>query len=620
MPVKQIKKAALWSDQKEMQKVALIGNPNVGKSTIFNQLTGMHQHTGNWPGKTVDVAWGTYSYKGKAYTLVDLPGTYSLISQSEEERIAADFICSDQVSCTVVVADGTCLERNLYLCLQIMEITDRVILCVNLLDEAQRSGIQIELDVLERQLGIPVVGTAAGSGEGIDLLCEKVRNMADGFLPTHPKRLWKHSDQMGNWSQKEEDSASKQIADRAAMVIEQVVKQKSNKALSLADRLVLGRWSGKMFLFLILMMIFWITIKGANYPSVWLQRMFDTLGAYLYSITGWMPHFLQSLLLEGVYATLSTVISVMLPPMSIFFPLFTCLEDLGYLPRAAFMIDHWFQRAGSCGKQVLTMSMGFGCNAAAIVGCRIIASPRERLMAIVTNAFVPCNGKFPTLIALSFLLFADKVPAAAIFLSFVVLLGIILTMVSTKLLSSTILAGEESVFYLEIPPFRRPQLKKVLIRSVLDRTLLILGRAVVVAAPVGGIVWILQTLSVGDQPLLLYISEILEPFGSFFGMNGIILLAFLLSLPANELLLPMMIVITGETGNSFQQLFAAHGWNTPVILCTMVFCLLHWPCSTTCLTIRKETGNWRWALLSIILPSLFGLGICFIIKCICALF
>lgn len=593
--------------------IALMGNPNVGKSTIFNALTGLNQHTGNWPGKTVSVAQGRYCYKGTGYILVDLPGTYSLLSQSEEEAAAISFLKSGQADCVAIVADASCLERNLSLALQVMELHPKPLLCVNLLDEARRHAISVDLSALERELGIPVVGTEAATQKGLDFLKERLRNLADGFLSVHPVPLGVSLDEEV-WNQRKSDRASAICAKRAEQIVEQSVSGETKFHLSTIDRLVLGRWTGCACMLALLILVFWLTIQGANRPSAWLQLGFDRLEAFLRYLLSGLPNWLNGLLLDGVYATCSRVVSVMLPPMAIFFPLFTLLEDLGYLPRAAFLMDRWFQRCGSCGKQMLTMTMGFGCNAAGVMGCRIISSPKERLLAIVTNAFVPCNGKFPALLTLIALFFTDHALLGALILTAFVVLGIGGTLLTTKLLSKTILRTQESRFILELPPYRRPQWRKLLVRAFLDRTVFVLGRAASVAAPVGGILWCLQQITVKQTPLLLYLAHGLDPIGQFLGISGVILLAFVLSFPANELWLPSLAMLLSNSNTwteletvALGELLFQAGWTWKTALCAMILLLFHWPCSTTCLTIKRETGSWKWVILACLLPTLLGL-------------
>lgn len=600
--------------------VALVGNPNVGKSTIFNALTGLHQHTGNWPGKTVEVAQGTYRYKGREYVLVDLPGTYSLLSQSEEERIATEFLLSRKADCTLILGDATCLARNLTLALQVMQMTDNCVFCVNLLDEAARRHIAIDLRALSNSLGIPVVGTAASRGAGLDNVKEVIRNMADGFLVSHPLRVLKEGEIIHSVpAECESDRTAAQFVRRAEEIAAAAVHGDVTPKIGWLDRLTLGRWSGRILMVALLLLVFWLTMFGANIPSQWLETVFGKLGALLArsAQTLSLPKWLSGLLLDGAYNTASQVVSVMLPPMAIFFPLFSLLEDLGYLPRAAFLMDHSFSRCGGCGKQVLTMTMGFGCNAAGVTGCRIIASPRERIIAVVTNALVPCNGRFPAMMVLISLFFTNDALLAAGILTGFVLLSVLMTGISSAFLSKTLVRGQPSHMVLEIPPFRRPNVVRILLRSLVDRTAKVTARALLVAAPAGMAIWLLQHLAIQGQPVLHLVAATLEPVGSFLGMSGVILVAFLLSFPANELLLPMIVTLLNgaaqlaeEAGSGLAVLLLGNGWTWKTALCTILFLLFHWPCATTCLTIHKETGSWNWTLLSMAVPTVIGVLLC----------
>lgn len=677
--------------------VALAGNPNVGKSTVFNALTGLHQHTGNWPGKTVTQAQGYCKAGSTGFVLVDLPGCYSLLSHSAEEECAREFLCFGKADCTVVVCDAACLERNLNLALQALEITPNVVLCVNLLDEARKKGISVDLQKLHRLLGVPVVGTAARSGEGLEELLRAIRSVHPvKQTPVHyPPELERAIETILPYAEKlcgtqinprwlalrllegcEETLADSlaangislhdpQLEDRLALaredlalagvspqqVQEIIVSSLMRRAEELAaavtknthggyspldrklDRLFTSRLTGIPILLLLLLFLFWLTASGANAPSAVLSQLFGGLGALLRRglCALSLPSWCVSLLLDGVYKTLSWVVSVMLPPMAIFFPLFTLLEEFGYLPRAAFNLDRCYRRCGACGKQALTTAMGFGCNAAGVTGARIIDSPRERLLAILTNNFVPCNGRLPMLISLITMFFAASGSQGslrcAVILLLVILLGVLLSMTMSKLLSHTVLRGQASSFALELPPYRRPQLGKVLVRSVLDRTLFVLGRAAAVAAPAGLLIWVLTHLSVSGQTLLSHCAAFLEPAGRFFGMDGVILLAFILGLPANEIVIPLIVMAYLSQGSlvemtdlvALRTLLVQNGWTATTALCTMLFSLLHWPCSTTCMTIYKETKSLKWTALSVILPTGCGLVLCFFVRVLLSL-
>lgn len=681
-----------------MEKVvALAGNPNVGKSTVFNALTGLKQHTGNWPGKTVECAKGNVEDKGNKFQLVDLPGSYSLLAHSEEEEIARDFICFEKPDAVIVVCDGTTLERNMNLVLQIMETTKNVILCVNLLDEAKRKNIEINLNKLSDILKIPVIGTAARSGKGLEKifpsLYELFSNKKDDiyivrypeelereisilqedlekFLPDTLNARWatvrvleddksffeslskyenidlsanKNLDEKIKASrlrlqdktynlEKIKDSIVEAFVNNAEEICKDTVIYKNknyNQRDRKLDKLFTSKTTGFLIMFLLLLGVFWITIAGANVPSDLINKLLfsweDNILAFLKNIG--LPKSIYGPLVFGVYRVVAWVISVMLPPMAIFFPLFTLLEDFGYLPRVAFNLDKYFQKCNACGKQALTMCMGFGCNAAGVTGCKIIDSPRERLIAILTNNFVPCNGRFPTIIATitMFLVmgfgggFLSSLFSAFI-LALVIILGVFITILASKILSETLLKGIPSSFTLELPPYRVPQVGTVIVRSIFDRTIFVLGRAVVVAAPAGIIIWILANINFGDMSILNHLVNFLEPLARLMGLDGVILTAFLLGSPANEIVVPIIIMTYLSKGslleiddiNVMRNLLVNNGWTIITAINVILFSIMHWPCGTTLLTIHKETGSIKWTVISFLLPTVFG-----IVSCIC---
>ncbi|HLR34490.1 MAG TPA: ferrous iron transport protein B [Tissierellales bacterium] len=677
--------------------IALAGNPNTGKSTVFNSLTGLDQHTGNWPGKTVTNAQGKYKYENQQYILVDLPGTYSLLANSVEEQVARDFICFGGPDATVVVTDATSLERNLNLVLQIMEITNKIVVCVNLMDEAKRKNISINLKKLEKLLGVPVIGTAARSGEGLEELKSTVEKVASGELKPNPKKIsydkvleeaieqiqpnihnlvgnnidskWvslrlidgdnKLLESMNDYinfdlsqdellnkklegihlNLKKENIELEDLRDRIVSSIVKTGESISRKVVTFQnknhnelerriDNVLTSRIFGIPIMIALLGLIFWITIEGANVPSdmlasglFWIEtkltNFFNFIGA---------PNWLHNALVLGVYRTLAWVVSVMLPPMAIFFPLFTLLEDLGYLPRVAFNLDYYFKKACAHGKQALTMCMGFGCNAAGVISCRIIDSPRERLIAIITNNFVPCNGRFPILIALASMFISGSTSTLGSFTATLtvlaaIILGVIITLFISKLLSKTILKGLPSSFTLELPPYRKPQVGRIIVRSIFDRTLFVLSRAVVIAAPAGLVIWAMANIIIGNASLLTHCAQFLNPFAQLLGMDGYILMAFILGLPANEIVIPILIMSYMSKGSMLEldsltelrQLLINNGWTWLTAICTMLFALNHWPCGTTLLTIRKETQSWKWTWISFLVPTITGIIVCFVV-------
>jgi ferrous iron transport protein B len=382
---------------------------------------------------------------------------------------------------------------------------------------------------------------------------------------------------------------------------------------------------------------FWITIVGANIPSTLLANalfQIEEWGVRLFQFLN-LPPFLTGFLWNGVYRGLAWVVSVMLPPMAIFFPIFTILEDLGFLPRVAFNLDWLFSRLGAHGKQALTMTMGLGCNAAGVVATRIIESPRERLIAILTNNFVPCNGRWPTLIMLGNLFIASRFPPSIATLAAVgavtgaLFIGVVFALLTSLFLSRTWLKGEPSFFTLELPPYRKPQIRRILITSLYDRTLLVLYRAVVMAAPAGGVIWLLGNIHAGGETLATHVAHFLDPLGRWIGLDGIILLAYIIAIPANEIVVPT--IIMGYTGAGMMievesmetlrdLLIHQAGWTITTAICLMLFSVLHNPCSTTILTIWKETRSPRWTALGALFPLGIAFAVTFFVKNLLRLF
>jgi ferrous iron transport protein B len=686
--------------------VALAGNPNTGKSTVFNALTGLRQHTGNWPGKTVVQAEGNFSYQDKRFKLVDLPGTYSLLSDSDDEEVARDFILFGKPDVTVIVVDAGRLERNLSLVLQILQITPKVVLCLNLMDEAERHNIKIDHRTLARELHIPVIPTTARNKKGLDNLLQAIAQVANGSFSNQPPKIkglsketndtiekivvklnhydpelqskqWvalrllendqsiitglkegKLSSQLGepevcdilkladisrqNIDSRIYDDLTGAVYSRIHDLLKDTVKKGNDPQTFRIDRtidnIVTGKTWGFPVMLLLLGIVLWLTITGANYPSQLLSDLLlGTIHPLLKDAAGFLhfPLWLSGLLIDGMYLSTAWVVSVMLPPMAIFFPLFTLLEDFGYLPRVAFNLDFLFKKAGAHGKQALTMSMGFGCNAAGVIATRIINSPREKLIAIITNNFSLCNGRWPTQILIAGIFIGALVPSrlshtvSTLAVVGIVLLGIAFTFLTSWFLSKTLLKGESSFFVLELPPYRPPQILKTIYTSLIDRTLIVLWRAVVFAMPAGAIIWLICNIDISSQSIAVWLIDGLDPIALVIGLNGVILLAYVLAIPANEIVIPTILMLTTLViGNSaigsgagvlfegsdaeIASILHAGGWTLLTGINLMLFSLLHNPCSTTIYTIYKETGSIKWTFVASILPLILGLVVCFI--------
>lgn len=686
--------------------IALAGNPNVGKSTVFNALTGMKQHTGNWPGKTVENAQGYFEFEGDNYVLVDVPGSYSLIARSAEEEVARDFICFSNPDAVIVVCDATGLTRNLNLVLQTLETGKKVVVCINLFDEARKRKIEIDLKALEKELGVPVIGTAARSNEGlddlqagikkalsnslapfkivypdfiekgIDILMEPVKDLIGDSLDARwtsikildgdenlqnslndflgfdllkqasiQKALDEYNEYLNEQNKKMvevQDAIVEVVVQYSVLLSQKVISSSevdSDKTDRKLDKIFTSKITGLPIMLFLLFLVFWITITGANYPSTLLANLLfgieDKLAAGALAIG--IPNLIVDMLIHAVYNVVAWVVSVMLPPMAIFFPMFTLLEDFGYLPRVAFNLDKYFKSCDACGKQALTMCMGYGCNAVGVTGTRIIDSPRERLIAILTNNFSPCNGRFPIMISIISIFFIGSIAGlsqvmsstlGALILVLVILFSIGMTLLVSKILSATILKGYPSSFTLELPPYRRPQVFKVIVRSLFDRTIKVLGRAIIAAAPVGLILWLLNHINYGDTTALYAFTGFLDPFGKLLGLDGAILTGFILGLPANEIVMPIIIMIYSAQnsglielqGAALGQLLTNNDWTWVTAVSMLLFTVMHWPCATTMLTIKKETQSWKWTAISFLVPTVSGIIICFIFNNLVHLF
>ena len=659
--------------------IALAGNPNVGKSTVFNALTGLKRHTGNWSGKTVSSAEGLCIHGGRRIILADLPGTYSLTSGSAEEETARDYLLYGSPDAVIVVCDASCIERNLILALQIMEITPHVMICVNLTDEAEKKNINTDTAKLEELLGVPVCPTSARSGKGLEEMLSRLDEALNkntvpcpvkypgniekcaaeiteelniprfaalriiagdrSFISLYEKHIGSGPIGCGYCRDCRNFNSNADIITAAAVhrcsEITSVCVDDRSGGFGLdsrIDRILTHRiWSIPIML-AALILLFYLTAEGLNYPSALLMKILsapeEPLKEFLLGVG--CPEKITLLLCEGVWRVAAWVVSVMLPPMAVFFPIFTLLEDSGYLPRAAFNLDRLFRASGGCGKQALTMAMGLGCTSAGVTGCRIIDSPREKLIAVITNSFTPCNGKLPAITAMIsiFIMGGESDVYSALAMTAVLIFSFLLTLAVSKLLSVTILKGESSSFVLELPSYRKPQLGTVLIRSLTDRTAAVLVRAIISAIPAGAVIWLCANVNIGDGSLLSICSAALDPFGKFLGLDGKILMAFILGFPANETVLPILLMAyTASSGMTeyadtaaLGEILRANGWTVLTAVCMIIMMICHIPCAASCLTIKHETGSLKQTVISMFVPLAAGIILCSITAAVFRIF
>ena len=608
---------------------ALVGNPNVGKSTLFNLLTNGNQHTGNWSGKTIDIAKAHFNHVNHKINLIDLPGTLSLHSDSKEEQVTSDYIMNNNYDTLIIVVNSTALHRSLLLTLQTLMYTQKAVICLNMTDEAEKLGVIIDTDELELQLGVPLIKISASNSYNISSLLNTAVTVATGAKKTFClKKLI---------DLRESDYTESEEAEKLNLIADEIVKHtiKNDKSVhtktsKTLDKIFTSKLTGIPILLLVFCSLFWITAYGANYPSEILFDIFinitESVRIILYSIN--TPQIIVNILTDGILTTVSWVISVMLPPSAIFFTLFALLEESGYLPRIAFILDSIFKPTGTNGKLSLTMLMGFGCNACGVMGCRINSSKKEQIIASITNSFVPCNGRLPTLIAISSLYFTNNLTgttksfAVAGILLITLICSTIMTLAVSLVLSKTTFRKCNSTFTLELPNYRIPKFALVIKKTIKEKILYVLSRAILVSVPAGIVLWIITNCSIKGTSILIHITTFIDPIANAIGLDGIILTAFLLSFPANEIVIPI-ILMAYTNGNlltdysSITQLgviLSQNGWKLSTAICFCIFTLFHFPCSTTCFAIQKETRSIRWTLVSIFIPLFIGFALCYLVN------
>lgn len=579
-------------------KIVLLGNPNVGKSTIYNYLCKENQHTGNWAGKTVESASGTFEYEDSQYELIDLPGIYSLNTCSEEEEVSKKYLENETYDLAIVVVDAYVLERSILLCNQVLSVTDKVMIVINLYDEAYKRGMRIDEEKLNQYMKAPHILMSAKNTKDME------------------KLKWMMSKVVHEGSRTNELINSKELMDNAVDIH---AKANDNRL----DRILTHRIFGPLVMGVTLLVVLYLTIILANYPSEFLSYIFGIGEQWIYHVFQILnvSPWLMDLIINYIYRILSLVIAVMLPPMVIFFPLFSILESIGYLPRIAFNLDYYFQKVGASGKQALTICMGYGCNVVGVMGSRIIESPRERLLAILTNVFTPCNGRFPILITLLTLFIVTNATSleVALYLSILLVFSLFLSFLMTGILRKLLHYNKQETYILELTNYRTPNFKQIIKDALVNKTFKIMMRAIYVVIPAALLIYVGNHITINSSTLLQYISSFLNPLGVIMGLDGVILLAFLIGIMANEVVLPLCLMLYGTGGimSSYSleylySIFIANNWNMVTAVCTLLFTIAHFPCINTIIAIYKETHSIRHTLISILFPTLTGILLCII--------
>lgn len=581
----------------------LVGNPNVGKSTIYNYLCQANQHTGNWAGKTVESAKGYFTIEDYQIEVIDLPGIYSFTNCSEEELVTKNYLENENYDLVIVVINALLIERSIPFLKQILRITNKVMIIFNLYDEAKKNGMDIDEAILNKELHLPFSLISAKRKDDLKSLKQDIIE-ALNYKPLTNKLDLENT-------------------------LLKCISYSRPKKTSSFDYLLTNKVLGPLLMLMSLMLILFLTIVLANYPSALLSSMFSSAEGYLikvlesFAVSKWII----DLCINYIYRIISLVISVMLPPMVIFFPLFAVLEDIGYLPRIAFNLDYWFQKVGASGKQALSICMGYGCNVVGVLGTRIIESPKERMLAIITNAFTPCNGRFPTLITLITLCLVNQsVLKVTIYLAILIVFSLLMSFISTYVLKGLLKHQSEDSYILELSDYRQPNWLMILKDSLINKTFKILNRAIIVVVPSAIFVYLLQNTIIHNQTLATYLIQFLTPLGNIMGLDGVILLSFIIGIMANEMVLPLCLMfysnnylISNYSFEVLKEILIINNWTTATAICMMIFCILHFPCINTLITIYKETKSWQQTLLAFAYPTFFGILICIVANVILSL-